>query len=190
MKGGYLQQAWLVILLAVLFGGALAAVQTVLGERIEANKRDETISQIPVLVPGASSAEASVIANRVVYRASDGEKQVGWVIQAAGQGFADQIELLVGLDLEMNRLTGLYVLAQKETPGLGNKIVEDGWRSQFGGRPTSGALVVTKEEPSSDGQIRAVTGATISSDSVCEIVNRAVAEVQAELRGGGQGNGN
>ena len=43
--------------------------------------------------------EEARIAERVVYRALQGEKQVGWVIPATGQGFADKVELLIGADL-------------------------------------------------------------------------------------------
>ncbi len=181
MKLGYLGQAWLVIVLALGFGGALAGVHVALDERIQSNISNETLSQIPVLVPGSTSAEAETVAGRTVYRAMDGDRQVGWVIRAAGQGFADRIELLIGLDPDMQQLTGLYVLAQKETPGLGNKISEPIWTEQFAGRSANEPLVVTKSDPAGDDQIRAVTGATISSESVCETVNQAVAEVRAAI---------
>ena len=43
-------QAWLVILLALLYGGALAGVQTRLSPKIAENKKNETYSVIPALV--------------------------------------------------------------------------------------------------------------------------------------------
>ena len=47
-----LREAWLVLVLAAGFGAALAAVQTGLGERIEANKRAQTLGQVPSLIFG------------------------------------------------------------------------------------------------------------------------------------------
>jgi len=50
----YIRQAWLVLALALAFGGVLAGVQVTLGPKIEVNKQNETYRQIPALVPGAN----------------------------------------------------------------------------------------------------------------------------------------
>jgi len=182
MKNSYLGQAWLILLLSLSFGAALAGVQTALKSRISANKLQDTIGQIPALVPGAESGKQERFGEQVVYRALDADgKQVGWVIAASGQGFADRIELLVGVDQDLNKITGLYILDQKETPGLGNKIVEAKWRNQFDGKAVMPPLVVTKTTPDKENQIQGVTGATISSDSVIGIVNTAVEQFREEL---------
>lgn len=182
MKDTFLGQAWLVIVLGLCFGAGLAGVQASLKPRIDKNKLDDTLGQIPSLVPGAAGGEAETIAGDRVFKAvNDAGQIVGWVIPARGQGFADVIELLVGADKDANRITGLYILDQKETPGLGNLIVEAPWREQFNGKPTDKPLVVVKNPPTTDAEIEAVTGATISSASVVAIVNQAVARFRAAL---------
>ncbi len=183
MKNNYLIQAWLVLTLALGFGAALSCVQTVLGPRIKQNKKNETLKRIPELVPGAKTGKAleKPVAGYTVYKAVDeAGGHVGWVVKAAGAGFADKIEVLIGLDATAETITGLYVLDQKETPELGNKIVEETWRSQFAGKSAAVPLAVTKAAPAGN-EIRTVTAATISSESVCNIVNAAVAEVKDEL---------
>jgi electron transport complex protein RnfG len=174
--GSYLGQAWLVLSLAVAFGGSLAGMQIVVSERIESNKLNETLSQIPKLVPEARSGERATVDGRVVYRAISDGTTVGWVVPASGQGFADRIEVLVGCDAQASRVTGLYVLEQKETPGLGNKIVEDEWRSQFEGKNAQAPLEVVKRDVEAPQEIRAVTGATISSVVVCDAVNETLTD--------------
>ena len=181
MRNSYIGQAWLVILLSLGFGGALAGVQVMLHQRIEENKLAETLSQIPALVPGAEEGKADTVAGQRLYRALAGGRHVGWVVPAGGQGFADRIELLIGLDADVRRITGLYVLEQKETPGLGNKIVEEKWRRQFSGKSASRPLVVVKGGAKGENEIDAVTGATISSESVCRIVNRTLSRMRDEL---------
>lgn len=182
MRNSYIGQAWLVIVLSLSFGAALAAVQTALNPRINDNKLQDTIGQIPALVPGAVGGDRELMGDHAVYRARDAQgEQVGWVIAASGQGFADRIELLVGVDRELTRITGLYILDQKETPGLGNKIVEDVWRGQFVAKPLAKPLSVVKTAPSDDSEVQGVTGATISSESVVNIVNAAIARFRAEL---------
>jgi len=197
-QGSYVGQAWLVILLALLYGGALAGVETTLRPLIEENRRNETYSKIPGLVgipEPLSDADRQRITieektvqgqhdkrpHRVYQAFFDGALE-GWVLPAVGQGFADRIELLIGLDAELSTITGLYVLDQKETPGLGDYISRKDFRSHFQGRPTDTLLVAVKSEPRASHEIRALSGATISSQSVCTIVNRAIANLKKPIR--------
>lgn len=178
---GYLREAWLVLLLSLLFGGSLAAVQRGLSPKIEANKEHETLSQVPNLVPGGTpdDAEAVTVGEQRVYRVVKDGRLLGWVVPTSGQGFADRLELLLGLDPTAEKLLGLYVLEQKETPGLGNRIGERDWQQQFADRPAT-ALSAVHHEPG-EGEVRAITGATISSQGVCEIVNRTIQQLRQPL---------
>jgi len=183
----YLQQAWLVLALALLFGASLAGVYVALADKIQANKLDETLRQIPALVEGASNGQATEVAGRTVYRALDAEgKQVGWVVPASGQGFADTIELLIGLDCQAGNIKGLYVLSQKETPGLGSKVTESRFLQGFAGKSTDSPLSVTKAASPGAGEILAVTGATVSSESVTQIVNKNITQLRSELASAAQ----
>lgn len=188
-KTSYIGQAWLVILLALCFGAGLAFIQTTLGARIAENKRNETYSVIPVLVPGAEKemTEELVVVGANgrdvrVYKAfsAEGEHR-GWVIPAQGQGFADRIELLIGQDISLSTITGMYVLAQKETPGLGDYIKGEEFQQRFKDKSTSRPLVVVKVDPKEENQILALTGATISSESVTNIINAAIQNLKSAL---------
>ena len=181
MKNSYIGQAWLVILLSLVFGGGLAGLQVKLQDRIAANKLAETLGQIPRLVPGAVQGREVTLAGRTVYRALDDKGAVGWVIPTSGQGFADRIELLLGVDAGATKITGVYVLDQKETPGLGNKIIEDEWRAQFAGKSALNPLAAITSGKAAGSQIDALTGATISSESVCRIVNTTLQRLRPEL---------
>jgi electron transport complex protein RnfG len=203
LKKSNLAQAWLVLLLATLFGTALAGIQAKLGPVIEANKIKETMAKIPVLVLGedlaaelAADNQTLTIKSRVIEVKQNGTskfytvydawlpdgKMVGHVVKANGQGYADKIELLVGLDAQGKTITGLFVLDQKETPGLGAKILEDAWRGQFKDKSTENTLSVVKGGGANDEQIDAISGATISSRSVTGIVNTVVANVIPQLQ--------
>lgn len=202
-KSNNLVQAWLVLLLALCFGGALAAVQISLSGTIAANKLNETLGRVPELVWGAkarnimSAADSSVdisadalTVNRPegaavypLYRIRNHNRLAGWVVKSSGQGYAGKIELLVGFDPGVEKITGLFILDQKETPGLGNKITFAGWRGQFLDKPTQPALEIVKGKGQQSGTqgIDAVTGATISSRAVTDIVNRIISDVKARL---------
>jgi len=201
-RNSNLFQAWLVLLLATVFGTALAGIQAKLGPIIEANKINETMEKIPALVLGEDAA-AKLLAQKTalsihprtievernkitkfytVYDVlfKDGSR-AGYVTKASGQGYADKIEVLLGLDANTDTLTGLFILDQKETPGLGNRILEKPWRDQFVNKLSSNRLVVVKTKARKQNEIDAISGATISSRSVTEIVNKTIADVRGKL---------
>jgi len=180
-KENYLKQAWLVVALSIIFGASLSGVEMLLKDKINSNKQSETLSQISNLVPGASSGEKIIMGEMTVYKAMNKTEQKGWVILAHGMGFADKIELLLGVNKDASKITGLYVLDQKETPGLGNKITEDNFQIQFKNKITDTPLKVVKSSNNSENKISAITGATISSVSVCGIVNKTLNEFKEEL---------
>ncbi len=181
--GGYLREAWLILLLAVLYGGLLAWIQLTLGPVIAENKKRETYSQIPELVTGADAAKTVELTVKgtdgklkTVYQAfSTAGKHLGWVFPASGRGFADTIEILIGLDVGAETITGVFVLDQKETPGLGNFIKDDPkFAEMFHGLSGAKKLETVTSGIPAGNQIKAITGATISSQAVCDIVNDAV----------------
>jgi electron transport complex protein RnfG len=198
-RENFLQQAWLVLVLSLVFGGMLAGIQLALGPAIEANKVNETLLKVPELVVGEAQAqslapgtlEIKPLAVEVdkagkkvrysVYEAKRDGKLAGWVAKTSGSGYADKIELLIGFDPQVETITGLFVLDQKETPGLGNKIVTDAWRAQFLHKSTDARLAAVKGKASAPNEIDAVTGATISSKSVTNIINTAVADLKQPL---------
>jgi len=57
------------------------------------------------------------------YRNADTTGLVGYVIKARGRGYAGYVETLAGVDI-YGRVVGLRIVGQKETAGLGDKIVQ------------------------------------------------------------------
>jgi Na+-translocating ferredoxin:NAD+ oxidoreductase subunit G len=187
-SGNHLSQAWLILLLALLYGGALAGVQAGLGPIIAKNKLQETLGRVPGLIPGSSSdiqPRTVTIDNKdvIIYQSLDENgTTAGWVVPAKGQGYADTIEVLIGLDRDCATITGLYVLAQKETPALGDKITTPEFQTKFVGLTTSRPLQAVKRDASAPHEFRAITGATVSSVSVAKIVNDTVRRFADTIR--------
>ncbi len=182
----FIRQAWLVIMLALLYGAALAGVQLGLTGRIDENRKNETYSVIPTLVPGALQSATLPLdftspdgQDWRAYQAFDeAGSHRGWVIASSGQGFAGRIDLLVGLTADRQTITGIYILEQVETPGLGDYITRDYFRERFAGKPVEPPLAIVKREPRADNEVQALSGATVSSESVAQQVNRAVLAIR------------
>ncbi len=188
-KKSYLADAWLVLLLAVVFGVALAGVHLGLRDTIDDNKLGEAMKRIPSLVPGAVKGKLDETTGKGEgkrYLALDESgKQVGVVLQGKGPGYADIIEVLIGVNAEGTLITGLYVLECKETPNLGDKIKGEAFLGEFAAAKkldTSRPVVAVKSVPKDKAnEIQAISGATVSSKSVCEIVNKTVAKYRESL---------
>ena len=108
---------------------------------------------------------------------------VGWAFVCEGSGFADKIKLVLTVDAAFEKLAGFGVLASNETPGFGDKIKNDYFRSQFQGAPAA-QLILSKigDDKKIDGEIVAITGATVSSESVVEILNNYIKQIRAHLQ--------
>ncbi|MBQ1271492.1 MAG: RnfABCDGE type electron transport complex subunit G [Clostridia bacterium] len=106
---------------------------------------------------------------------------VGWCFTVTPRGYGGELTVMVGVSADL-KITGVEITNHSETPGLGAKAVQEGWRSQFIGK--SGELTVTKSTPS-DSQIQAITSATITSKAVTSAVNEslAFAQILAEKEG-------
>lgn len=184
----FISQAWLIILLGLIFGTALAAVEIMLKPRILENKRQKMLSEIPKLFskvahPEVEEKEVALPDGktaRLLKVTADGKTE-GWVFQGNGQGFADRIDLLIAVDAQADHILGISILKQSETPGLGDYItsVKQPFRKSWasGNLSTSSQVVVVKATENPDthrNEVEAISGATISSESVTRIVNKTV----------------
>jgi len=104
---------------------------------------------------------------------NDQGARIGVAVEAAEPGFADDVRLMVGFDPATSTLTGFSILGQKETPGLGDKIEKnEAFGAGFRGKvaPIKG----TKNAATDASTVQTITGATISSRAVIQIINHAV----------------
>lgn len=105
------------------------------------------------------------------YEAYDKDgKLIGRVLKIEVPGYSSIINALVGIDLG-NKITGIDIVSQQETPGLGANIEKEDFLEQFIGK-TKEEMKIKKDS----GKIDAITGATISSraitDGVREIIEK------------------
>ena len=108
-------------------------------------------------------------------------KRTAVAVTAQEPGFQEELAVMIGFDPGTGTLTGIKLLEQKETPGLGDKIVTDSaFANQFPGRIVPLRRVKTRSGGDRS-EVQTITGATISSRAVIRIVNNAVARWQSLL---------
>ena len=110
-----------------------------------------------------------------IYPAKKDGEIVGYAINTYTKtGFAGNISLMAGFKPD-GTIISISVLEQKETPGLGTKMTEPGFKDQFNNKnPSEFKLKVKKD----GGPVDAITSATISSRAFCDAVQRAYNTLQ------------
>jgi len=114
-----------------------------------------------------------------VYVGYDADKKLNGVAMSRGEsGFQDVIMIIFGIDTNTGKLKGMKVLDSKETPGLGDKIFKDMvYVNQFFAGPDTPLIPVKPGAGKGlPGEIDTITGATISSKKLIEIINHALEE--------------
>jgi len=191
----FVEQSWLLIAASLIFGLALAIANAAWAPRIEQNRIDKLNNLIKGLLTEAYSFELVLEdveleigkgkkAKSDIYKAfsSDG-RSLGWAFTAQGSGFADKIELVVATDKNFQKLAGFDVLSSNETPGFGDRIKNSYYRNQFKGVPTVELeLSKTGDSEKIDDQIIAISGATVSSQAVVDILNNHIEQIKQHLK--------
>ena len=110
---------------------------------------------------------------------------LGYVVETtSGEGYGGDIVLYVGVTTE-GKLNDISILTISETPGLG-MLAEKVLVPQFHEKMVE-EFTYTKTGSTSDSEIDAISGATVTTEAVTYAVNGALKVVQ-ELVQGGAGN--
>lgn len=109
---------------------------------------------------------------------------IGYVISVTTKSYGGDLSAMVGISAETDKITGVEITAISDTPGLGLKVDSDDFLSQYIDR--TGTIGVNKNE-STDTEIKAVSGATISSKAVTSAVNQAFSAYEQIKAGGNNG---
>lgn len=111
------------------------------------------------------------------YRVVDTQgRQKGYVLPMEGPGLWGEIEAVVGMSRDLSTLTGVDFIKQNETPGLGARISEVWFREQFRGKTGPFSLVPEGTEGENKREFDAITGATITSTAVRNMLNKSLKE--------------
>lgn len=119
----------------------------------------------------------------VAHTATVAGKTVGYAIESISKnGFGGAVRLMVGFDTN-GTILNINVLEQKETPGLGTKMAEEG-NPLLASLKDKKAAEVNMTVRKDGGDIDALTAATISSRAYAEAV--AIAAEAFEVAAGWQ----
>jgi electron transport complex protein RnfG len=192
-----LKQIWLVLLLSLIFGAALAYTDQATKNRIADNRQQQIrelaqkatlgelvydekgLPQFKIELKKVDSSDKTFNAYEVLPIDGKGSR-IGYAVIGEGIGW-DRLLVLIGLSPDLSKITGLEILECRETPGLGERAKTKDFRDQYH-KSTATPLELVKAAPTADNQVRALTGATITSDAVTSIVNATIAKAKKEIK--------
>ena len=190
----FIQQSWLLIVSSFFFGLLIAVTNTALSGRIIQNEKDKLNNLMRNLIaaesfkPVVENVEITGPKNKIlttdIYKALDADKNIaGFAFIAAGPGWGGKIKLIIAVDGKCEKFYGFNVLSSTESPGIGSKISERFFASQFESAATNKFdLVKTGNPEMIDSRIVAISGATVSSEAVVKIFNVYIDQIKEKLR--------
>lgn len=158
-------------ILSSLSGGLLASVRNGTLDRIE-NQQLEFVKgpAIRTIFEGSSNdpvADRFKLTDGDIERSFfvgiiDGKQMVAFETQ--GKGYGGDLGVMVGVNPADDAIVGIGVTTHGETPGIGSRAqTEPSFANQFKGM----ALKDTFQVKGADGQVDALSGATVTSGAVC-----------------------
>jgi len=174
----------LVLLVTSLISAfCLSLVSSLAKARIENNEKTAIERAIYVVAPAAKKVEEKLTAGKTIYKLYDGQGNlIGYAFLAKGYGYQGEIKIICGLDKNLEKILGIEIIASSETPGLGAHINDSWFKKQFRGIKVLPRIVYSKRKSRQDNEIQAISGATISSRSVVEILNKEITKVRKILQ--------
>ena len=192
-KGGFMKDAVILCAITLVAGACLGGVYEMTKAPIDAANLAAKEAAYRTVFPDAASFDAGDLADKIpaaneeiaglgygkvsvdqAVSANDASgAAAGYVVTAtSNDGFGGAITVSVGIQSD-GTVNGIEFLTLAETAGLGMNAQKPEWKGQFAGKKAD-VFSVTKDGASSDDQINAISGATITSRAVTNAVNAAV----------------
>ena len=163
-------------LTAVVIVIALSVCFNFTKEPIERQKQKTQEAAMKQVLPSASNyikiqteTKGSIAA---VYEGLSGNILTGYVVQLSPPGYSGNIDLMVGISVSEEKITGIRVIKHTETPGLGSLAAKKDFYSRYEGKSLV-PLSVVRSSPD-ENEIQAITSATITTKAITGAVNEAI----------------
>ncbi len=166
------------LIISVVVAGLLSFTNSVTKDKIAENLRlqqDQAKQEVCAYADEFRDLNYSDGNVKSVFCAMKDETLQGWCINVVPSGYGGAIDMMVGVNLDY-QVTGVKVISNSETAGLGAKCTDDGFRSQFEGKTDT--VKVIKNGTPQDDEIVAITGATITSKAITSGVKEAISAVK------------
>lgn len=172
-----IKPAAILFVICVAVSAALAGTNLLTADRIARAAAQKAEESRMVVLPEAEAFQASEDGTHYIGLNKEAPEGVvvGYVFETESKGYGGTVKVMTGISTE-GEITGVVVLSHSETPGLGANAEKESFREQYK-QPVgdlAGGISVVKFQAPAEGEIQAMTGATITSAAVTNAVNSAI----------------
>jgi len=180
-----------VLILGSILTTALVGVDSFTAPKIEKNAEIKLKSsvleslEIPFEIENVEQAFANNVkseeTNETAYFiAANGD----FALPYEGAGLWGPIKGIIAMNSNLEEISGLTIMQQEETPGLGSRIAEEEYLANFSGKRFSPNLdLVSPGTADGENEIDSISGATMSSKAFVDILNDEYKRYQNALGG-------
>lgn len=176
-----LKPTLILVIICLVVTACLAGTNVLTRSAIAAQNAKDAEESRKVALPTAEAFEQST-KNKDCYVGKKGSDVTGYVFTTESNSYGGKIKVMTGIDKD-GKVTGVILLSTNDTPGLGLNAQKESFRDQYKQKAPDKGFEVVKGGGAKEGQINAMTGATISSKAVTTAVNEAITEYQ-KVKGG------
>lgn len=170
------------LIISLIAAITLAGVNNMTKEPIALVKKKKIEDAISQVIPKFDKTERSSVLpydggkdSIIIYTAYLNDTISGYAVESyTMKGFSGLIRIMVGFTPELI-ITNTAVLEHKETPGLGTKMYEESFKSQFVNLNPAQVNINIKND---GGEIDGITAATITARAFSDAVDRAFKTMQ------------
>lgn len=183
-----IRPAVMLTVICLVVTALLAGTNLLTKDQIERQKQEAARTSRELVLPGVTEFEEAKTTGAEgeevgYYIGKNGGEIAGYVFTTTASSYGGQIQVMTGIQAD-GAVTGVELLSINDTPGLGMNAQKEDFRAQYHQAiPESGQFSVIKTGDQQDGEIMAMTGATITSQGVTDAVNSAIALYQT-VKGG------
>lgn len=176
-----LKPTLILVIICLVVTALLAGTNILTRGAIAAQNAKDAETSRKVALPTADSFDKSTKSD-ICYVGKKGSDVVGYVFTTESNSYGGKIQVMTGIDKD-GKVTGVVLVSTNDTPGLGLNAQKPEFRDQYKQKVPEKGFEVVKGGGAKEGQINAMTGATISSKAVTAAVNEAVTEYE-KVKGG------
>lgn len=175
--------AIMLFLIAAICTALLAGTNLLTKDKISEIAVQKENAAKSAVITATSFSDAKEVNSNTYYEAFDESNNlVGYVFNVTSKSYGGDLNCMVGISAEDEKVTGVEITAISDTPGLGMKATAKAWLDQFIDKADG---ITVNKNSSSDTEIQAITSATITSQAVTDAVNSAF-DVLSQVKGGAE----
>ena len=125
------------------------------------------------------------VGGKTIYYLEEGDEIVVYAFPVNGVALWGSVKAYVAISADYREIIGIDFVSHSETPGLGGRISENWFKEQFRGLKLDdskdGEYIIYRPAPG--GNVDSISGATLTSKAIRDLLNSGIHEFITEQRG-------